>query len=103
MEFTWQVAVVVLGGMTAFLSFLYAMLKKDKGSQPNPTTISKWKSDMDKEHVLIKEQIVNIRAEVAELKKNIQYADENTQRTLEKFENKIEKFTDIIIDYIRKD
>jgi len=95
---TWQLVVVIIGGITAFLSFLYAMLDKDKKTPPDT-----WKGDVNTNIAVIEQQIATIRSELASMKDNIDDHDEKTKFILDKFETKIEKLTDIIIDHIRRD
>ena len=90
----WNLITISLGAITAFLAFLYNMLKSPKDSSPKGAIT---------EHDLVKEQIANIRNEVNALKIDIQNADEKTMKTLERFENRIEKLTDIIIEHLRSD
>lgn len=94
---TWQLVVVILGGVTSLLAFFYAMLNKNK-KDTDP-----WRSDMDKNSAVITEQIHNIKREMTDLKDNISTGDERTRRTFEKFEKKIESLTNIIIEHIRND
>lgn len=111
MEFSWEVVVMLMGGLTAFLSWLYAMLRDSK--KPKVENINTdhnaqhmenvlWKGNLESEQVIIKEQIQNIRSEVEKLKRSIESHDSRTQNTIERFENRIEKFTDIIIEHLQK-
>lgn len=106
---TWQLVVIILGGITSFLAFLYAMLNK-KGSSSSDKSIFPWTNDIErnrsvieKNHAVLEEQIISLRKEVAYLKNHVDLGDSRTRETFEKFESKIEKLTNVIIDHMHND
>lgn len=89
---TWQLVVVIIGGITAFLSFLYAMLNNKKAPEPQKFNIG-----------VIQEQIKNLRSDLINMKHEITSNEARNKEVFDKFENKIDKLTDIIIEHIRRD
>jgi peptidoglycan hydrolase CwlO-like protein len=82
---TWQLVVVLIGGITAFLSFLYAMI----GKNTKPVQTDPWKGNVNTNIAVIEQQIESIRAELASMKNDIDDQDEKTKSILDKFETKI--------------
>lgn len=106
---TWQLVVVIIGGLTSFLAFLYAMLTKKNPSSENkipfPWTsdVEKNKNIIDKNNAVIEEQIISLRRDIDDLKKYVDTGDIRTRETFEKFESKIEKLTNVIIEHMHND
>lgn len=96
-QITWQVVVIIVGGITAFLTFLYNMLASKKQGDGDP-----WKSNVDKNDAIVREQIIYIKKELDNLRYEIEDNDDRTRETLEKFEKKLERFTEIIIEHLKK-
>lgn len=111
-DLTWQLVVVIIGGLTSLLAFLYAMLTKNKkdSSDKSDNSIFPWtidternRSNIEKNNAVIEEQIISLRKDVADLKKHVDTGDTKTRETFEKFEAKIEKLTNVIIDHMHNE
>lgn len=97
-QITWQVVVIIVGGITAFLTFMYNMLASRKPAD----TSDPWKNSVDRNEAIVKEQITHIKKELENLRDQIEDNDERTRETLAKFEAKLERFTEIIIEHLKK-
>lgn len=116
-QLTWQLVVLIIGGLASFLSWTYAMIRghkrEDSGkvNSPSPSNNStdtadkmdliRWRGSIEAENMLIREQLLTIKNEIKDLRKSIDHSDEQTLKSLERFENRISKFTDIIIEYMQ--
>ena len=88
---TWQIAVVILGGITAFLQFLYNMLKqKNKEGDTEKLTV-------------LTVQLEQAKKDLKELREDIKSIDDRHRITIERIEDRIEKIMDTIIDHLKND
>jgi hypothetical protein len=103
-ELTWEFVVAILGGLITFLTFLYNMIGKKDNKQPEPESngVEPWRVVMEKDIVLMIEQIKTTRHEITQLKKDLETSDETNREIIRKFEDKLEKLMDILIDHIKK-
>lgn len=97
---TWEIVVLLMGGLVTILTFLASIIKKspkkeDEDALPHKLEFATHKATVD-------QQIKEIKQEIFNLKQDMKDRDEKTLKSIEKLESKIEKFTDIIVDHIRK-
>lgn len=95
---TWEVVVLLMGGMVTVLTFLSSVLKPSTASEEPDTH----HIDFVAHKATVDQQIKDIKCDIENLKQEMKDRDEKTLKSIEKLESKIEKFTDIIVDHIRK-
>lgn len=103
---TWELVVAILGGLITFLTFMYSMLGKNKnGSEPKAepeTGIVQWRVDLEKDNILIFEQIKNMRSDLDAIKEDMNHQVEYNRDLINKLETKLDKLTDIVIEHFRR-
>jgi peptidoglycan hydrolase CwlO-like protein len=97
---TWEIVVLLMGGMVTILTFLASILKKPTPESDND--IANYQLDFITHKATVDQQIKDIKSDLNNIKQEIKDRDEKTLKSIEKLESKIEKFTDIIVDHIRK-
>ena len=104
---TWELVVAILGGLITFLTFLYSMLGKNKNTESEPTTdsengIAPWRVTLEKDNILIFEQIKNMKNDIDAIKEDMNHSAEYNRDLINKLETKLEKLTDIVIEHFRR-
>jgi hypothetical protein len=99
-DITWQIVVLLMGGMVTVLTFLATILKKPK--KESDSDFANYQLDFATHKAIVDQQIKDIKSDLNNIKIEIKDRDEKTLKSIEKLESKIEKFTDIIVDHIRK-
>jgi hypothetical protein len=106
MQLTWEMVFAILGGMTSFLAFIYAMLKKDTKSDDN--------DDCDQHHDPLLDKVKFLSEQMAVLSKELDRVKGDNQKEIDRFktefydylgriENRLEKMIDIVIKINTRD
>lgn len=104
---TWELVVAILGGLITFLTFMYTMLGKNKNTDSEPkaepeTGIAPWRVTLEKDNILIFEQIKNMKSDIDAIKEDMNHQVEYNRDLINKLETKLEKLTDIVIEHFRR-
>lgn len=104
---TWELVVAILGGLITFLTFLYNMLGKNKNTVSEPKVdpengIAPWRVNLEKDNILIFEQIKNMKSDIDAIKEDMNHQVEYNRDLINKLETKLEKLTDIVIEHFRR-
>jgi peptidoglycan hydrolase CwlO-like protein len=98
---TWEIVVLLMGGMVTILTFLASIIKKTPEKEPE-NDLTTHQLEFVSHKATVDQQIKDIKSDLNNIKQEIKDRDEKTLKSIEKLEGKIEKFTDIIVDHIRK-
>jgi hypothetical protein len=97
---TWEIVVLLMGGLVTVLTFLASIIKKVP--KPEDEEVTPHKLEFVSHKATVDQQIKEIKQEITNIKQDMKDREEKTLKSIEKLEGKIEKFTDIIVDHIRK-
>lgn len=98
-KLTWELVVLLMGGLITVLSFLYNIQKKESANDSGKIDVRS--ATVERDSAVINERISNILKDIEEIKRSIDKNDQRTKETLSKLENSVGKLTDNIIDLIQ--
>jgi hypothetical protein len=96
-SFTWPLAIAFIGGIGAFFTFLYGMLKKPNDLWRHPM------EELEKKVVELETRLHNVQDKTESIEKDQDQLDNRVLKRMDDLDQKIDRFVEILINYFSTD